>query len=66
MPEEPPLHWTAEWIAFGFENITTTGVIGVAALALLYAFRKHRYDRPVLRRERWWPRLARWWNGKGH
>jgi len=59
--DEAPLHWTAEWIALGFENMTAIGVIGVAVLACLYALRSLKYNRPVLRRERWWKRFLRRW-----
>ena len=62
--EEEELHWTAEWIAFGFENMTAIGLAGVVVLGLLYGFRRWTHERPVLRRERWWSRLRRWWNNR--
>ena len=46
--DEEPLHWTAEWLAFLFENMTVIGVTGVAVIAFLYALRNRRYNRPAL------------------
>jgi hypothetical protein len=59
--DEEPLHWTAEWFGFLFENMTVIGVIGIAVLAFLYALRNRRYNRPVLTRERWWKRFINRW-----
>ena len=66
MQEEPSIHWTDEWIRFGFENSFTICLGGVAVLGALYAYRNWKYNRPVLSRERLWHRLARWWNGLWH
>jgi hypothetical protein len=63
MPEDVA-HWSAEWITFGLRHRTTIGLVGVTVIALLVAFRSLRYNRPALRRERPWHRLARWWHGR--
>jgi len=59
--DEQPLHWTAEWAGFFFENMTAIGVSGIAVLAFLYALRNRRYNRPVLTKERWWKRFINRW-----
>jgi hypothetical protein len=59
--DEEPLHWTAEWFGFFFENMTVIGVIGVAVLAFLYALRNRRYNRPVLTKDTWWRRFINRW-----
>jgi len=61
MQDEEPLHWTAEWLSFFFQNMTVIGVSGIVVLAFLYALRNRRYNRPVLTKERWWKRFINRW-----